>query len=82
MVGSMGRVRAPGDNVAMESFCSLLQKSVRDQPLLANPRTAPDRNRHLDRTLLPPQTMTSRSQGGFIPIEFEAIMTTPASQAA
>ena len=28
MVGSMGRVGAAGDNAAMESFFSLLQKNV------------------------------------------------------
>ena len=30
LVGSMGRVGACGDNAAMESFCSLLQKNVLD----------------------------------------------------
>jgi putative transposase len=30
MVGSMGRVGAAGDNAAMESFFSLLQKNVLD----------------------------------------------------
>ncbi len=31
MVGSMGRVGAAGDNSAMESFSSLLQKNVLDR---------------------------------------------------
>jgi len=31
LVGSMGRVGAAGDNAAMESFCSLLQKNVLDR---------------------------------------------------
>lgn len=31
MVGSMGRVGAAGDNAAMESFVSLLQKNVLDR---------------------------------------------------
>jgi len=31
MVGSMGRVGAAGDNLAMESFFSLLQKNVLDR---------------------------------------------------
>jgi len=31
MVGSMGRVGAAGDNAAMESFLSLLQKNVLDR---------------------------------------------------
>jgi transposase InsO family protein len=31
MVGSMGRVGAAGDNAAMESFFSLLQKNVLDR---------------------------------------------------
>ncbi|ORB28011.1 Integrase catalytic domain-containing protein [Geodermatophilus obscurus DSM] [Mycolicibacterium parafortuitum] len=33
MVGSMGRVGAAGDNAAMESFLSLLQKNVLDRRL-------------------------------------------------
>ena len=32
MVGSMGRAGAPGDNAAMESFFSPLQKNVLDRP--------------------------------------------------
>lgn len=31
MVGSMGRVGAAGDNAAMESFFTLLQKNVLDR---------------------------------------------------
>ena len=35
MVGSMGRVGAAGDNAAMESFFSLLQKNVLDRQVRA-----------------------------------------------
>ena len=54
MVGSMGRVGAAGDNAAMESFFSLLQKNVLDRQALEHPRGTTDRDRHLDRTHLPP----------------------------
>jgi transposase InsO family protein len=33
LIGSMGRVAAAGDNVAMESFFALLQKNVLDQQM-------------------------------------------------
>lgn len=81
MVGSMGRVGAAGDNAAMESFFSLLQKNVlnrrrwdtREQLRIAIV-TWIERTYHRRRR----QTALGR----LTPIEFEAIMTTPASQAA
>lgn len=81
MVGSMGRVGAAGDNAAMESFFSLLQKNVLDRRrwdtreqlriaiVIWIERTCHRRRRQL-------------TLGRLTPIEFEAIMTTPASQAA
>lgn len=81
MVGSMGRVGAAGDNAAMESFFSLLQKNVlnrrrwdtREQLRIAIV-TWIERTYHRRRRQL--------ALGRLTPIEFEAIMTTPASQAA
>ncbi|MEZ0367433.1 IS3 family transposase [Mycobacterium sp. pUA109] len=81
MVGSMGRVGAAGDNAAMESFFSLLQKNVlnrrrwdtREQLRLAIV-TWIERTYHRRRRQL--------ALGRLTPVEFEAIMTTPASQAA
>ncbi len=81
LVGSMGRVGAAGDNAAMESFFALLQKNVlnrhgwvtREQLRIAIvtwiERTY-HRRRRQDRL------------GRLTPIEYETIMTTPASQAA
>ena len=81
MVGSMGRVGAAGDNAAMESFFSLLQKNVlnrrrwntREQLRIAIV-TWIERTYHRRRR--------QAGLGRLTPIEFEAIMTPPASQAA
>lgn len=81
MVGSMGRVGAAGDNAAMESFFSLLQKNVLDrrrwdtrEQLRIAIVTWIERTYHRRRRQV--------GLGRLTPIEFEAIMTTPASQAA
>jgi putative transposase len=81
MVGSMGRVGAAGDNAAMESFFSLLQKNVLDrgrwetrEDLRIAIVTWIERTYHRRRR--------QAALGRLTPIEFEAIMTTPASQAA
>jgi transposase InsO family protein len=81
MVGSMGRVGAAGDNAAMESFFSLLQKNVLDrrrwdtrEELWITIVTWIERTYHRRRR--------QAALGRLTPIEFEAIMTTPASQAA
>ena len=81
MAGSMGRVGAAGDNAAMESFFSLLQKNVLDrrrwdtrEQLRIAIVTWIERTYHRRRR----QAVLGR----LTPIEFEAIMTTPASQAA
>ncbi|AXN46384.1 Integrase core domain protein [Mycobacterium marinum] len=81
MCGSMGQVGSAGDNAAMESFFSLLQRNVLDRQRWANrddlrialvtwiERTY-DRRRRQARL------------GRLTPIEFEAIMTETANQAA
>ena len=81
MVGSMGRVGAAGDNAAMESFFSLLQKNVLDrrrwdtrEQLRIAIVTWIERTYHRRRR--------QAALGRLTPIEFEAIMTTPARQAA
>jgi len=81
MVGSMGRVGAAGDNAAMESFFSLLQKNVLN------------RRRWTTREELRIEIVTwieltyhrrrrQDSLGRLTPIEYETIMTTRANQAA
>ena len=81
MVGSMGRVGAAGDNAAMESFFSLLQKNVLDRRTWATREelripivTWIERTYHRRRRQDPVGRMT--------PIEFETIMSTQALQAA
>ncbi|UHJ53634.1 IS3 family transposase [Mycolicibacterium fortuitum] len=81
MVGSMGRVGAAGDNAAMESFFALLQKNVLDRRRWSTREelriaivTWIERTYHRRRR--------QAGLGRLTPIEFEAIMTAPASQAA
>ena len=81
MVGSMGRVGAAGDNAAMESFFSLLQNNVLDRRRWETRNglriaivTWIERTYHRRRRQI--------ALGRLTPVEFEAIMTTPASQAA
>ena len=81
MIGSMGRVGAAGDNAAMESFCALLQNNVLDrrtwttrQQLRIAIVTWVERTYHRRRR--------QRSLSRLTPIEYETIMTRPASQAA
>jgi putative transposase len=81
MVGSMGRVGAAGDNAAMESFFSLLQKNVlnrcswgtRDELRIAIV-TWIERTYHRRRR--------QAALGRLTPIEFETIMNTPVALAA
>ncbi|WP_435873364.1 IS3 family transposase [Nocardia farcinica] len=81
MVGSMGRVGAAGDNAAMESFFSLLQRNVLDRrgwgtreqlriAIVVWIERTYHRRRRRDRL------------GRLTPIEYEAIMTPAARQAA
>lgn len=81
LAGSMGRVGAAGDNAAMESFFALLQNNVLDR------RTWPTRDElriaivtWIERTYHRRRRQTGL--GRLTPIEYEAIMATPASQAA
>ncbi len=81
MAGSIGRVGAAGDNAAIESFFSLLQKNVLDRRAWATREelriaivTWIERTYHRRRR--------QASLGRLTPIEFETVMTTPALQAA
>ncbi|MEW1905165.1 IS3 family transposase [Streptomyces sp. NPDC086147] len=81
MAGSIGRAGAAGDNAAMESFFSLLQKNVLDRRKWATceePRIAIvtwiERTYHRRRR--------QSALGRLTPVEFETVMTTPALQAA
>jgi putative transposase len=81
VVGSMGRVGAAGDNAAMESFFGLLQNNVLDrrawtsrQQLRTAIVTWIERTYHRRRH--------QRGLSRLTPIEYETIMTPPASQAA
>lgn len=86
MVGLMGPVAAAGDNVAMESFFSLLQKNV----LNRRRWNSRERLRIAIVTWIEGSTAAAAAAAGgaippwadLTPIEFEAIMTTPPSQAA
>ena len=81
LAGSMGQVGSSADNAAMESWFALLQKNV------LNRRTWATR----DQLRLAIVTWTERTYhrrrrqarlGKLTPIEYETIMTTPATQAA
>ena len=81
MVGSMGRVGSAGDNAAMESFFGLLQNNVLNRRCWATREqlriaivTWIERTYHRRRR--------QRSLARLTPIEYETIMTPPASQAA
>lgn len=81
IVGSIGRVGAAGDNAAMESFFSLLQKNVLDRRSWATREelriaivTWIERTYHRRRR--------QAALGRLTPVEFETVMTTPALQAA
>ena len=80
MAGSMGRVGAAGDNAAMESFFSLLQKNVLDrrswttrEELRIAIVTWIERTYHRRRR--------QRALGRLTPIEFE-VLHTPVATAA
>lgn len=81
LVGSMGRVGAAGDNAAMESFFSLLQKNVLNRRAWA---TRPELRIAIV-TWIERTYHCRRRQprlGRLTPIEFEVIMNTPAALAA
>lgn len=81
MTGSMGRVGACGDNAAMESFFALLQKNV-----LNTRRWATREELRIAIVTWIERTYHRRRRqdrlGRLTPIEFETIMTPPATQAA
>ena len=81
VVGSMGRVGAAGDNAAMESFFCPLQNNVLNRRIWRTREalriaivTWIERTYHRRRR--------QRSLSRLTPIEYETIMTPPASQAA
>jgi putative transposase len=81
LLGSMGRVGACADNAAMESFFALLQNNVLDRQVWTSRQqlrsaivTWIERTYHRRRR----QTRLHR----LTPIEYETIITTPATQAA
>lgn len=81
MVGSMGRVGSAGDNAAMESFFSLLQKNVLNRRAWATRQelriaivTWIERTYHRRRR--------QARLGRLTPIEYETIMTPRAAIAA
>ncbi|MFF5030126.1 IS3 family transposase [Streptomyces collinus] len=81
MAGSIGRVGAAGDNAAMESFFSLLQKNVLDRRSWATREelriaivTWIERTYHRRRRQV--------ALGRLTPVEFETVMTPPALRAA
>ena len=81
MVGSMGQVGSAGDNAAMESFFSLLQKNVLNRQRWATREelriaivTWIERTYHRRRR--------QAALGRLTPTEYETIMTPPATQAA
>ena len=81
MVGSMGRVASCGDNAAMESFFSLLQKNVLDR----RSWTTREELRIAIVTWIERTYHRRRRQaalGRLTPVEFEVIMNTPAALAA
>jgi putative transposase len=81
MVGSMGRVGAAGDNAAMESFFSLLQKNVLDRRSWATREELRIAIvRWIERTYH--RRRRQAALGRLTPVEYELIMTTPAAQAA
>ena len=81
MLGSMGQVGSAGDNAAMESFFSLLQKNVLDRRRWATR----DELRIAIVTWIERTYHRRRRQaalGRLTPIEYEAIMTTQTAAAA
>ena len=81
MVGSMGRVGSCGDNAAMESFFSLLQKNVLDR----RSWTTREQLRIAIVTWIERIYHRRRRQhrlGRLTPLEFETIMNTPDALAA
>lgn len=80
LVGSMGRVGACGDNAAMESFFSLLQKNVLDRQRWRTRAELRSRIVHwIERTYH--RRRRQRRLGRLTPIEFETVFHTQATAA-
>lgn len=62
LVGSMGRVGAAGDNVAMESFFSLFEKNSLDRAVMGHSGNAQLRNRDFDQADLSAQALSSSTR--------------------
>jgi transposase InsO family protein len=81
MVGSMGQVASAADNAAMESFFSLLQKNVLNrQPWRTRDELRIAIVAWIERTYH--RRRRQAALGRLTPIEYETIMTAPATQAA
>jgi transposase InsO family protein len=81
LVGSMGQVASAADNAAMESFFSLLQKNVLDrQPWRTREQLRIAIVTWIERTYH--RRRRQAALGRLTPVEFEIIMTPPATQAA
>jgi putative transposase len=81
LVGSMGQVASAADNAAMESFFSLLQKNVLDrQPWRTREQLRIAIVTWIERTYH--RRRRQATLGRLTPIEYEAIMTPTATQAA
>ena len=81
MSGSMGRVASAGDNAAMESFFSLLQKNVLDRQRW---RTRSELRYEIIRWIEHTYNRRRRQRGlgKLTPVEFELAFTTPTNSAA
>ena len=80
LVGSMGRVGAAGDNAAMESFFALLQNNVLNrQPWATREQLRIAIVVWIERTYH--RRRRQAALGRLTPIEYETIMTTPATAA-
>jgi putative transposase len=81
LVGSMGQVASAADNAAMESFFALLQKNVLDrQPWRTREQLRIRIVTWIERTYH--RRRRQQALGRLTPIEYEAIMTPTATQAA
>jgi putative transposase len=81
LVGSMGQLASAADNAAMESFFSLLQKNVLDrQPWRTREQLRIAIVTWIERTYH--RRRRQATLGRLTPVEYEAIMTPTAAQAA
>ena len=75
LTGSMGRVASAGDNAAMESFCSLLQKNVLEPAPLAHPRRARATRSSTGSSTPTTAAAANARLGKLTPVEFELAFT-------